>query len=82
MTMNPRVKSVKVLDDHMLELLFTNGETGFFSMKPYLDYPVYRPLCDYSLFKTAKVVFGFVSWGDDIDMSPDNLYLESTKRVA
>ena len=80
--MNPRVKSLKVLDDYMLELSFTNGERGIFSVKQYLDYPVYQPLKNYDVFKTARVTFGFVSWGDDIDMSPDNLYLESRKLVA
>lgn len=75
--MNPRVKTVKVLEDYMLELTFDNGEHGVFSMKPYLEYPVYRPLKNYELFKKAQAVFGFVSWGGEIDMSPDNLYLES-----
>lgn len=80
--MNPRVKELKVLDDYLLELVFTNGERGIFSVGPYLDYPVYQPLRNYDLFKTARVTFGFVSWGNDIDMSPDNLYLESQKLVA
>ncbi len=75
--MNPRVKSVKVLDDYELELVFNNGEVGHFSMKPYLDYPVFQPLKDYSLFTQAKATMGFVAWNDDIDMSPDTLYLES-----
>ena len=75
--MNPRVSSVKVLKDYLLELEFNNGEIGHFSMKPYLEYPVFKPLKDYSLFSQAKVIFGFVSWSEDIDMSPDNLYLES-----
>jgi uncharacterized protein DUF2442 len=75
--MNPRVTSVKVLADHILELEFANGEHGHFSMKPYLEYPVFRPLKNYELFKQAKVTFGFVSWNSDIDMSPDTLYLDS-----
>ena len=74
--MNPRVKSVKATDDYQLELGFDNGETGVFSMQPYLQYPVYQPLMDLSLFRNAHVTMGFVSWNDDIDMSPDTLYLE------
>jgi hypothetical protein len=77
--MNPRVRSVKVLEDYMLELEFDNGETGHFSMKPYLAYPVYQPLKDYSLFRQAKATMGFVSWNEDIDMSPDTLYIDSKK---
>ncbi len=75
--MNPQVKEVKVLDNYTLELIFDNGEIGRFSMQPYLDYPVYEPLRDYNFFKTARVGMGIVSWGEDIDMSPDTLYLDS-----
>jgi Protein of unknown function (DUF2442) len=77
--MNPRVKSVTVLDNYELSLLFDNNEQGIFSMQPYLKYPVFQPLRNYSLFKTARAVMGFVSWNEDIDMSPDTLYLESKK---
>jgi len=75
--MPPRVKSVKANDDYQLELEFDNGETGIFSMLPYLHYPVYQPLKKISLFRKARVTMGFVSWSDEIDMSPDTLYLES-----
>ena len=74
--MSPAVVSVKVLEDYQLHLQFENGENGIFSMLPYLNYPVFQPLKDYNLFEKAKVTFDFVSWNDDIDMSPDNLYLE------
>ena len=79
--MNPRVKQVKAADDYLLELEFDNGETGVFSMKPYLPYPVFQPLKDVSFFKKAHVTMGFVSWDEDIDMSPDTLYLESKMTV-
>ncbi len=75
--MNPRVKNVKATDNYLLELEFDNGETGVFSMQPYLHYPVFQPLKDLSFFKKAHATMGFVSWSDDIDMSPDTLYLES-----
>ena len=74
--MNPRVISVKALDDYQLELEFDNGEAGIFYVKPYLKYPVFRPLEDVARFNQARVVFDSVAWNSDIDMSPDNLYLE------
>ncbi len=80
--MNPRAVSIQVLDDYIIDVQFDNGERGQFSMKPYLDYPVYSPLKNYDLFRKARVTFGFVSWNDDIDMSPDNLYLESKMMAA
>ena len=75
--MNPAVISVKVMQDYYLELEFENGEKGLFSMKPYLHYPVFLPLVDYTLFNKAKATMGFVSWNDNIDLSHDTLYLDS-----
>ena len=74
--MNPRVKEVKALDNYLLQLEFENGQKGFFSMLPYLQYPVFQPLMDTTFFKNAHATMGFVSWNDEIDMSPDTLYLE------
>ena len=73
--MNPRVKTVIALDNYLLDLEFDNGEQGIFSMLPYLNYPVFQPLKDKSFFKKARATMGFVSWDDEIDMSPDTLYL-------
>ena len=75
--MNPRVQKVNVLNNSILELEFDNGQKGQFNITPYLKYPVYQPLRDFELFKRAKATMGFVSWNDEIDMSPDNLYLDA-----
>lgn len=75
--MNPRVKSVEASDNYTLELEFDNGERGIFDMQPYLQFPVFQPLKDKSFFKKAHATMGFVSWDDEIDMSPDTLYLDS-----
>lgn len=77
--MNPRVKTLEVKDNYILELGFTNGEKGIFSVEPYLSYPVYEPLKDKEIFKRATVSFGFVNWNGEIDIDPDTLYLESKK---
>jgi hypothetical protein len=72
----PRVKNVKVLENYILEIDFDNGEHGHFSMLPYLDYPVYQILKDYSVFSKARASMGLVSWNGDIEIDPDRLYLE------
>ncbi len=74
--MNPRVKNVEPTDNYLLELEFDNGERGIFDMQPYLKYPVFQPLKNESFFKKAHATMGFVSWDEDIDMSPDTLYLD------
>lgn len=75
--MNPRITSVTPLEDFRLELTFANNEVKEFDMKPYLSYPIYTELNDTSFFKKAKVMLGTVVWNDEIDMSPDTLYLDS-----
>lgn len=75
--MNPYVKSVKPQEDYFLLLIFENGEKRIFDVKPYLDKPVFKPLQNIALFKTARVVSGSVEWQGEVDLSYDTLYLEN-----
>jgi hypothetical protein len=77
--MNPRVKNVRALENYTLEIEFDNGEKGQFSMKPYLEYPVYASLKDDAVFKQATATLGFVSWNGEIDIDPDTLYIDSKR---
>lgn len=76
--MTPDVVRVKPLADFQLETDFANGERRLFDMRPYLAYPAFAPLAEDSLFFRAHVAFGTVAWTDEIDISPDNLYLRGT----
>ena len=73
--MTPDAVSVKVLPDFTLLVEFADGERRSFDMKPYLDYPAFSDLRDLGVFMQAHVAFGTVVWNEDIDMSPDTLYL-------
>ena len=75
--MNPYVKSIQFKDDYCLILTFENGEKRSFDLKPYFNKPVFAPLKNAALFKTARVVSGAVEWQGEIDLSYDTLYLES-----
>jgi Protein of unknown function (DUF2442) len=44
-------------------------------MLPYLQYPAFAPLKDLGLFSKARVAHGTVVWTEEIDISPDTLYL-------
>jgi hypothetical protein len=74
---NPRVAKVTAANDYLLVLTFTNNEQKVFDMKPYLDKGVFRALKNKDLFKKAYVNWGTVVWNEDLDMSPDTLYLDS-----
>jgi len=73
--MTPEVVYVKSLQDYCLEAEFATGERRWFDMKPYLGYPAFAPLVDEGLFMKAHVAYGTVTWNDEIDLSPDTLYL-------
>ena len=75
-----KVQSVKTLQDYQLEISFVSessavAETKLFDMKPYLEKGVFRQLKALDLFKQAFVSAHTVCWPDDIDMSPDTLYI-------
>jgi hypothetical protein len=74
-----RVSKAKALDDFTLEILFNNGLVKSFDMKPYLKYPVFQSLKELNKFKNVSVAYGTVQWGNDLDISPDTLYLESVE---
>ena len=75
--MNPRITEVKPQENFTLKLKFTDNSFRTFDMKPYLNYPVFEPLKEKELFDNASVFLGSVKWNDEIDMSPDTLFLES-----
>lgn len=74
--MNPRVKSVRALDDYQLEVSFDNGERRIFDVKPYLSRGIFVRLRDRSLFHAARVVAGSVEWPTGVDLSYETLYTE------
>ena len=81
--MNPRVKSVKPNRDHTLTIVFTNGETKRFDVKPYLEKGIFQELQDPGYFRTVRPFLGSIQWPHGQDFCPDTLYEESQPvRVA
>jgi hypothetical protein len=75
-SVNPRVRSVRALDDYQLEVLFANGECRRFDGKPYLGRGIFVRLRDRSLFQAVRAVAGSVEWPGGLDLSYETLYLE------
>ena len=73
--MTPDVVQVKAQTDYFLEAVFADDERRRFDMKPYLSYPAFSSLADANCFMKAHVAYGTVAWNDEIDLSPDTLYL-------
>jgi hypothetical protein len=75
--MNPRVIKVEPQSDYTLCLWFANGEKRHFDVKPYLEYEIFRPLKDISMFNSVRPDGLSVEWINEASLCPDTLYLES-----
>ena len=73
--MTPEVTQVKTQPNFELLVTFADGVCKSFSMLPYLQYPAFSQLSEPGKFAFAHVAHGTVQWADDIDISPDTLYL-------
>jgi hypothetical protein len=73
--MTPDVIQVRPLPDYVLIAQFASGEWRRFDMSGYLHFPAFAPLRNQDLFQRAHVENGTVVWTDEIDLSPDTLYL-------
>ena len=78
--MNPRVKEVKPLADHQLQITFTNGEVGLYDCRPLLDFGVFRELMNETYFRQVRAGGGTVVWPHEQDICPDTLYLDSERQ--
>jgi hypothetical protein len=75
--MNPRIIYVEPLDNYKLKLKFTDNSIREFDMTPYLIYPAFEDLKEETLFKSVSIFLGTVKWNNEIDMSPDTLFIDS-----
>lgn len=80
--MTPDVTRVQATPDFFIEAEFATGELRRFDMRPYLGYPAFAALSDTNLFVRAHVEHGVVVWNDEIDLSPDTLYLRGLPCLA
>ncbi|MEC4273038.1 DUF2442 domain-containing protein [Adlercreutzia sp. R25] len=72
------VRKVVPREDYSLILSFADGTKRVFDCKPLLDRPPYRHLADLKKFLKASAEHGTVDWGNDVDISPEHLYENST----
>ncbi len=73
------VRNVKAIDDYKLLVTFENGENRIFDMSPYLNIGKFVELKNKSLFKSVRVNFDSIEWGNRLDLDPEFLYQKSIK---
>ncbi len=72
-----KIISVKTLNDMIMLITFSNGETRLFDATV-LNGEVFEPLKDDSIFKNPVIDHGVVTWLDgQIDCAPEFMYKNS-----
>ena len=78
LTHDIRVAKIKPLDDIMMLITFSSGETRLYDASTLLHYPAFKPLSNPEIFKAAQVDHGVVTWADGaIDIAPETMYRDS-----
>lgn len=80
--MYPSVKTVIPRDNYLLEISFSNGESGVLDMKPYLDFGIFNRIKDYRCFVKVAVAFGTIEWESGADLDPEFVYDKCQKATV
>lgn len=68
-----KVKKVQANNDYTLFVELSDGRTGIFDVKPYLDKGVFTQLKDKDYFKKVKPFFCGIIWPNEQDLSADTI---------
>ncbi|MFP4460002.1 MAG: DUF2442 domain-containing protein [Candidatus Zixiibacteriota bacterium] len=72
----PKIKSIKILPNYRLIILFSNSDKRLYDVKKLFDIEIFQPLKNPALFKNAQIEKGgyAVSWNKEIDISEYELW--------
>jgi hypothetical protein len=71
-----KVIRVDATDDYTLFVELSDGSSGQFDVKPYLDKGVFSELKDKEYFKQVKPLFCGIAWPNEQDFSADTIAYE------
>lgn len=74
--MMEKVTFVKPENNYMLNIKLSNGKSGFFNVKPYLNKGIFQELKNQEYFGLVKIAFGGVVWPNEQDFSADTIEYE------
>lgn len=72
------LKFIKANENHTLTLEMQDGRVGEFSVKPFLDFEVFKPLNEISEFFKVHNRNYYIEWDSGADLSLDTI-LSQTK---
>jgi len=71
-----KVKKVNANNDYTLFVELSDGRSGIFDIKPYLEKGVFTQLKDKNYFKQVKPLFCGIVWPNEQDLSADTIACE------
>ena len=70
-----KITAIKPLDDMMMIVTFETGEKRLYDASQLLQYPAFAPLADDTVFKSAQIEWGVVTWcNGKVDIAPEAIY--------
>ena len=72
--LRPTAVEVKAEENYFLKVVFDNGETKLFDVKPYICGEWYGKLADKAYFQSVNTDGFTVVWPEGQDLCPDELY--------
>ena len=78
------VVDAKHVGDYRIELAFADGSRGTVDLSDYPDEAnVFRRFLDVEYFKSFRIEYGSLVWGDDeLDIAPEALYARATRKTV
>lgn len=76
-TINWQVKTAKPLPDYKLLLSFADNTTRIYDCKPLLDKGIFKQLKNQALFNQVCCDGTSITWNEEIDIAPEELYHNS-----
>ena len=75
---NLKIVDIKIVAELCMLVTFSNGEKKIFDAKYLIQYPIYKKLEDFAIFKGAYIENGIIVWDDGkIDIGVDIVYNNS-----
>ncbi len=71
-----KVKKVSANNDYTLSVELSDGRSGIFDVKPYLEKGVFTQLKDKDYFRQVRPFFCGIAWPNEQDLSADTIAYE------
>lgn len=77
-----KVKKVTANNDYTLYVELSDGRSGIFDVKPYLEKGIFTQLKDKDYFHQVKPFFCGIVWPNEQDLSADTIAHELQQQAA